>query len=314
MNMKKRKIFLCILPFIGIFQLNAQDSLLLSLNDSIASGHHAEYVSGTFKALYIVNMKTIEAPAAGSLNFEIQHRFGTVNSGAYNLFGLDFATFRIGLDYGISDRLSVGLGRSTNLKTFDGYVKYKLFRQTDNSTKMPVSVSLLGTSDYYSQHFNIGKEDSILKNEYRFNYTAQILIARKFSSQFSMEITPTFIHYNLVDSNNDHNKVFALCTGARMKISKRMAITAEYDYLFPNQLNSQLNPGGPPRTNSLSFGWDIETGGHVFQLVFTNSESMVESQYIGQTSGTWSKGYIYFGFNISRNFNLKPHDKAKIAG
>ncbi len=312
--MQIRKTILIFLTIVSGTRIAAQDSLLLALNDSLSANHKNEYVTGTFKALYIVNMKTIEAPAAGSLNFEIQHRFGTVNSGAYNLFGLDFATFRLGFDYGISDRVSVGIGRSTNLKTFDGYIKYKLLRQTDNSGHMPVSVSLLGTSDYFTQHFDTQKEDSILKNEYRFSYTAQILIARKFNSQFSMELTPTFIHYNLVDSNNDKNNVFALCAGARMKITKRMAITAEYDYLFPNQLNSQLNQDGPPRTNSFSLGWDIETGGHVFQLVFTNSESMVESQYIGQTSGTWGKGYIYFGFNISRNFNLKPHDKPKTAG
>jgi hypothetical protein len=310
--MKIRKIFYSLIFIISGFRLAAQDSLLLSLTDSLSANHHADYVTGTFKALYIVNMKTIEAPASGALNLEIQHRFGTVNTGAYHLFGLDFATFRLGLDYGISDRLSVGIGRSTSLETFDGYLKYKLFRQTDNSKNMPVSVSLLGTADYYTEHFTPGKEDSILKSVYRFNYTAQILIARKFNSRFSMELTPTFIHYNMVDSNVDHNNVFALCVGARMKISKRMALTAEYDYLFPNQLNSELVAGGPPRTNSLSFGWDIETGGHVFQLVFTNSQSMVESQYIGQTSGTWGKGYIYFGFNISRNFNLKPHDKAKV--
>ena len=138
-----------------------------------------------------------------------------------------------------------------------------------------------------------------------------MLIARKFNSNFSFELTPTFIHYNMVDSSTDHNNVFALCAGARMKITKRMAITAEYNYLFPNQLEFRTIPGIPPRTNSLSFGWDIETGGHVFQLVFTNSQSMVESQYIGQTAGTWGKGYIYFGFNISRNFNLKPHSKPK---
>ncbi len=312
--MKAVKFYLSIFFLISCGKGLAQDSLLRSISDSLSLNQKSGYVTGTFKALYIVNMKTIEAPAAGSLNFEIQHRFGTVNSGAYNLFGLDFATFRLGFDYGISDRVSVGIGRSTNLKTFDGYIKYKLLRQTDNSTKMPVSVSLLGTSDYYTLHFDTKEEDSILKNEYRFNYTVQVLIARKFNSKFSMELTPTFIHYNMVDSNNDQNNVFALCAGARMKITKRMAITAEYDYLFPNQLNSQLNQDGPPRTNSFSLGWDIETGGHVFQLVFTNSESMVESQYIGQTSGTWGKGYIYFGFNISRNFNLKPHDKTKTAG
>ena len=310
--MKTGTFYLIIFFVISCSTGMAQDSLLRSISDSLSFNQKPGYVTGTFKALYIVNMKTIEAPAAGALNLEIQHRFGTVNTGAYHLFGLDFATFRLGLDYGISDRLSVGIGRSTNLETFDSYLKFKLLRQTDHSESMPVSVSLLGTSDYFTEHFTPGKVDSLLKNEYRFNYTTQILIARKFSSSLSLQITSTFIHYNLVDSNNDHNNVFALCAGARMKISKRMAITAEYDYLFPNQLNSELVQGGvPPRTNSLSFGWDIETGGHVFQLVFTNSQSMVESQYIGQTAGTWGKGYIYFGFNISRNFNLKPHSKPK---
>jgi|SRR5450432_413020 len=301
--MNNRKIFIAILCFFSVFQLSAQDSLLKSISDTMTAAHKTEYVTGTFKALYIVNMKTIEAPAAGALNFEIQHRFGTINSGAYNLWGLDFATFRLSLDYGISDRFSIGIGRSTTEKTFDGYVKYKLLRQTDNTTSMPVSVSLLGTSTYFTQHFGTKAEDSAISSAYRFDFTAQILIARKFSEKFSLEIIPTFIHYNLVDSPDDHNNVFALCVGARMKISKRMAITGEYNYLFPNQLNSITDP---PRTNSLSFGWDIETGGHVFQLVFTNSQSMVEPQYIGDTRGTWGKGFIYFGFNISRMFNLKP--------
>jgi hypothetical protein len=253
-------------------------------------------------------MKTIEAPAAGSLNVEFQHRFGTINTGFYNLFGLDFATLRLSFDYGISDRLSVGIGRSSYLQTFDGYVKYKLLRQTDNSSQMPVSVSLLGTSDYVTHKYGPLKPEP--SNANRFNYTTQILIARKFTSQFSFELTPTFIHYNLV-SPGDHNNVFALAGGARMKISKRMALTAEYNYLFPNQLVSPLDPPDPARSNSLSLGWDIETGGHVFQLIMTNSQSMVEPQYIGYTAGTWGKGYIYFGFNISRNFNLKSHIKTK---
>jgi Membrane bound beta barrel domain (DUF5777) len=304
-----KKIFFVLLIMISCIQLHAQDSLLKSISDSMTAGAGTEYVTGTFKALYVVNMKTIEAPAAGALNLEIQHRFGTVNSGAYNLFGLDFATFRLGLDYGISDRLSVGIGRSTTQKTFDGYLKYKLLRQTANSGSMPVTVGLLGTSSYFTEHF-AGK-DSGISNVYRFNYTAQLLIARKFNSWLSIELTPTFIHYNLVETSADQNNVFALCGGARMKINKRMSINVEYDYLFPNQLVSITDPSSPPRTNSLSLGWDIETGGHVFQLVFTNSQSMVESQYIGQTFGTWGKGYIYFGFNISRNFNLKPHNKPK---
>jgi hypothetical protein len=293
---------------ITALQVTAQDSLLNKLNDSLTANQQTGYVTGTFKALYIVNMKTIEAPAAGALNVEFQHRFGTLNLGFYNLFGLDFATLRLSVDYGISDRLSVGIGRSSYLQTFDGYVKYKLFRQTDNSNRMPVSVSLLGTSDYVTNQNIIPKDVS---NANRFSYTAQFLIARKFNRNFSFELTPTFIHYNMVASSLDQNNVFALCGGARMKISKRMALTAEYNYLFPNQLVAPLQPPDPPRSNSFSLGWDIETGGHVFQLVFTNSQSMVEPQYIGNTAGTWGKGYIYFGFNIARNFNLKPHSKPK---
>ncbi len=305
--MKTRKTFFSLILILSGFQLLAQDSLLKSLNDSMSVAPNNGFVTGTFKALYIVNMKTIEAPAAGALNVEIQHRFGTINTGAYNLWGLDFATLRLGLDYGITDRLSVGIGRSSYLETFDGYLKYKLLRQSESS--MPVSVGLLGTSSYFTNHAPLG-DNSNISSSSRFNYTLQMLIAKKFNSHFSFELTPTFIHYNMVTSP-DQNNVFALCGGARMKISKRMAITAEYDYLFPNQLVSPLFPPSPPRTNSLSFGWDIETGGHVFQLVFTNSQSMIESQYIGQTAGTWGKGYVYFGFNISRNFNLKTHSKPK---
>ena len=306
--MKIQKLILNLIFIISGFYATAQDSLLSKLSDSLTAGHQTGWVTGTFKALYIVNMKTIEAPAAGALNVEFQHRFGTINTGFYNLFGLDFATLRLSVDYGISDRLSVGIGRSSYLQTFDGYVKYKLFRQTDNSNSMPVSVSLLGTSDYVTHKYTAPKPEP--SNANRFSYTTQILIARKFSSKFSFELTPTFIHYNLV-SPGDQNNVFALCGGARMKISKRMALTAEYNYLLPNQLVSPLDPPDPARSNSLSFGWDIETGGHVFQLVMTNSQSMVEPQYIGQTAGTWGKGYIYFGFNIARNFNLKSHSKPK---
>jgi Membrane bound beta barrel domain (DUF5777) len=303
--MNTKKIIFSLILLISGFETMAQDSLLNKLNDSLSANQPAVYVTGTFKALYIVNMKTIEAPAAGALNVEFQHRFGTINTGFYNLFGLDFATLRLGLDYGISDRLSVGIGRSSYLQTFDGYVKYKLFRQTDKSSEMPVSVILLGTSDYVTHIYTpTEKYDSFN----RFNYTLQILIARKFNSQFSFELTPTLIHYNTVSSSANNNNVFALCGGGRMKISKRMALTVEYDYLFPNQLTSALIP---PRSNSFSLGWDIETGGHVFQLIMTNSQSMVEPQYIGQTAGTWGNGYIYFGFNISRIFNLKPHHQTK---
>jgi hypothetical protein len=278
-------------------QIKAQDETLLNLlNDSIKTNQQQMFVTGTFKATHIINMQTVEAPAKNALNFIIQHRFGKLNEGAYNLFGLDNATLRLGLDYGITDRLTVGAGRSSYLKTFDSYLKYKLIRQTDGNDRMPVSVSLLGTISNYTQQM---PDKVYLNANYRTAYTSQLLIARKFNRSLSIEITPTWLHYNLVPAAVDKNDLLVIGTGARMKLTNRMSINAEYDYLPRNQVVST------PVYNSFSLGWDIETGGHVFQLVFTNSQSMIESQYLAQTTGSWGKGDIYFGFNISRNFNLK---------
>jgi hypothetical protein len=280
--------------------LHAQDkSLLNMLNDSMAANKTKTYVSGTFKATHLINTQTIESPAQNNLNFIIQHRFGQLNSGSYNFFGLDNATLRLGLDYGITDRLSVGVGRSSYLKTFDGYLKYKLLRQTE-SGGMPVSVSLLGSITDYTQDM---PEETYLNTKYRTAYATEVLIARKFSSRLSLQVTPTWLHYNLVPTVNDKNDVFAVGLGGRVKITNRMSVDAEYDVVPSNQVvSTQVH-------NSFSLGWDIETGGHVFQLVFSNSQSMLETQYLTQTTGTWGKGDIYFGFNISRNFNLKKTRK-----
>jgi len=274
----------------------AQDSSLLHmLNDSMAANKTRTYVSGTFKATHIINTQTIESPARNNLNFIIQHRFGQLNSGSYNFFGLDNATLRLGLDYGITDRLAVGIGRSSYLKTFDGYLKYKLLRQTENGG-MPVSVSVLGSVQDYTQDM---PQETYLNSKYRTGYATELLIARKFSSRLSLQVTPTWLHYNLVPTVKDKNDVIAVGLGGRVKITNRMSIDGEYDIVPSNQVVSTSVH------NSFSLGWDIETGGHVFQLVFSNSQSMLETQYLTQTTGTWGKGDIYFGFNISRNFNLK---------
>ncbi len=277
----------------------AQDpSLLKSLDDSLISRVGTGYVRATFKATHIVNMQTVEAPAAGALNFLIQHRFGQLNSGGYNLFGLDNATLRFGFDYGISDRLSVGAGRSSYLKTFDGSLKYKLLRQSDGSEHMPVSITLYGDITDYTQRF---PEKPWLSDQDRLAYVGQLLIARKLSGRVSVQLTPTYLHYNLVPTASDKTDLFALGLGGRVKITKRMSIDAEYNYLPAGQVVSTNVH------NSFSLGWDIETGGHVFQLVFSNSQSMLESQYLAQTTGSWGKGDIYFGFNLSRTFNVKKH-------
>jgi hypothetical protein len=302
--MNLSKTFFLLFSFFVLSKLKAQDSSLLKmLNDSAAANSKPAHVTGTFKGNHFINMQTVEAPAKGALSFIIMHRFGALNSGAYNLFGLDVATLRLAFDYGITDLFSIGIGRSTIDKTFDGYLKYKLLLQTDGSAKMPVTIDVMATVSNFTQDYT---SKPYLNATYRTAYTGQLLIAKKFK-QFSLQLTPTFLHYNLVPATKDANNLFALGFGARAKLTKRMSILGEYDYLPTGQLVST------PYYNSMSFAWEIETGGHVFQLVFSNSQTIIEPYYLTKTTGSWAKGDIYFGFNISRNFNITKHAKMKLA-
>lgn len=281
---------------LGCGSAMAQDNSLLSmLNDSMSVAKKHEPVTGTFKATQLINVPTVESPGKKSLQFLIQHRFGKLNGGAYELFGLDNAEIRFGLDYGISDRLSVGIGRSSLDKAFDGSLKYKLIRQQEGGGS-PVSVSLFGLVDNYTLK---DPTKPYLNASYRTSYTTQVLIARKFSPALSLEFVPSYIHYNLVPTPEDKNDLFAMTLGGRMKITKRMSIDAEYNYLLSNQVVSTKV------YNALSLGLDIETGGHVFQLVFSNAQGMTGPYYLAKTPGQWGKGDIFFGFNISRSFNWK---------
>jgi len=287
--------------------VRAQDSSLLSkLNDSMSANPQTTYITGTFKATHIVNLQTVESPANGAMIFLIQHRFGAVNSGSYNFFGLDGgATFRLALDYGLTDRLNVGIGRTSAQKTYDGYLKYKLLRQTDGNEKIPVSISVLGTLNIIT---DTNYKKFVAPNfQDRPAYVLQLLIARKISSRLSLELAPTYINNNLRYGPTDKTDIFALGIGGRLKITRRMSINAEYNYLLSNQIDSFKSAAltVQKRHNAFSLGWDMETGGHVFQLVFSNSQNMLETQYLTQTTGRWGNGDIYFGFNISRNFNLK---------
>jgi hypothetical protein len=273
----------------------AQDSSLLKMmDDAVSQEQRSQVVTGTFKATQIVNLPTVESPGKQSLQFMIMHRFGKLNGGAYEFFGLDNASIRFALDYGITDRLSVGLGRSSVDKTFDGSLKYKLLQQKNSG--MPISLSLYGLITNYTQRYT---DKPYLDAKYRTAYTVQGLFARKFSPALSLEIVPSWIHYNLVPTPEDKSDMFAMSVGGRVKFTKRMSFNAEYNYLLRNQVVSTKV------YDALSCGVDIETGGHVFQLVFTNSAGMVGPYYLAKTDGSWGKGDIYFGFNITRNFNFK---------
>lgn len=256
------------------------------------------YTTGTFKATRIANSHSIENLSTGVLDFRVSHRFGALDNGISEFFGLDNATTRIGFDYGITDWLMTGIGRSTLLKEFDGFLKAKILRQTSNNS-MPVSLSYVGALSYQKNDISLptGVKFPIIN---RFAYMNQLLIARKISTALSLQLMPTHLHYNFVTYNDEPNDVISIGAGGRLKLSKRLAVTAEYFYNIPGQKLSDSK-------NALTVGLDIETGGHVFQLLFSNANSITERMVIGNSSESWDKGQIHFGFNISRVFTIvKP--------
>jgi hypothetical protein len=287
--MKKIIAFCCCFIY---YHCNAQnlDSLLNSITEEEPS-----YISATFKASRIINTQSVEQLKSNHLDFRIHHRFGQINSGAYNFWGLDNGSIFMSLEYGIKDWFTVGMGRASQDKTFNGFGKFKLLRQATGTKACPVSISLYTGADLYT----IERKDVPIENINRLSYIFQLLIARKFSESFSLQITPTLIHSNLVVTKQDYNDLFALNAGGRLKLTRRISFNAEYNYAFqPNYAGYTNKPNG------LSLGFDIETGGHIFQLMLSNTTGMIERHFINNNLGKWSDGNIVLGFNISRTFSF----------
>jgi hypothetical protein len=274
--------------------VNAQEDLMNMLDEE--TGEQTDYTSATFKSTRIMNGHSIERMPQGQLDVRIHHRFGQINSGAYELWGLDQANIHLGLEYGITDWLMAGVGRGTYEKTFDGFIKLSPLRQSKGARNMPVSVSIFASTAVAGVKWADPERTNYFSS--RVSYVYQVLVARKFNQRFSAQITPSLVHKNLVPTELDPNDIFALGLGGRVKLSKRISFNAEYYYVFKPDYMSN------PIYNPLSIGIDIETGGHVFQLIFTNSLAMIEKGFITETTGQWTKGDIHFGFNLSRVFML----------
>jgi hypothetical protein len=277
--------------------INAQDINQL-LQD--ATGNSTQYTTATFKSTRIINGQSIERMQAGQLDVRFHHRFGQVNTGAYNLWGLDQANTHFSLEYGITNWLMAGLGRGTYEKTYDGFLKFSLLRQSKGARNMPVSVSIFSSLAYNSLKWS---GPGTLNKWDRMTYVGQLLVARKFNERFSFELNPTYVHRNMVATELDPNDLFSLGAGLRFKLTTRFALNAEYYYVIP-----PLHDYRSIKTyNPLAIGVDIETGGHVFTIMLTNSVAMIEKGFIGETTGRWQEGSIHLGFNISRVFSLtKP--------
>ena len=287
-------IIIAILFFTNLQLASAQEDLLSLLGEEEIT----QFTSATFKSTRIINSQSIENAARGVLDIKIQHRFNSFNNGLDDFFGLDGATIRIGADYGLTNRIMIGAGRSSLDKAVDGFAKIKILRQSSGKKKMPLSISWFTSIELKTTAYSEPTRTNYFSS--RMYYVNQLLFARKFSDGLSIQIMPTMVHRNLVKTDLEKNDVYSLGIGFRQKLSKRISFNVEYFYTLPNQLAEGFQ-------HPLSIGFDIETGGHVFQLHFTNANAMIYKGFIGETIDSWSKGEIHFGFNLSRVFTLvKP--------
>ena len=281
--MKKIIFIFLFVPFMGL----SQDDLLEEID---TGGDSITYASSVFKSLKIVNFESTKLQAKGELLFNVSHRFGSLEGGFDTFFGLDDAVTRLQFIYGITDWLSIGVSRSSYQKIYEGSIKYRLVRQSNEFPFTIVGFNSLMINSALDEA-NLPK----LEFEDRVSYATQLLVSRKFSEKLSLELIPTFFHDNYIELDSQDNSQFALGFGGRYKIGKRWSINADYG-LHMNRASDS------PFRNPLSIGVDLETGGHVFQMHFTNAQPMNVNGFLGQATGDWSDGDIYFGFNLTRNF------------
>ncbi len=277
--------------------LFAQDDMLSAIENS--GEKPVEFANNAFKSSRVVNGHSMEFIGAGVLDVRILHRFNSINEGPQSLWGLDGAKMRFGFDYGVTKDLTIGVGRSTLDKEWDGFIKYRPLQQHTGG-KHPSPVSLIWISGITAFTRDFAEQDRPNYFSSRLGFYHQLIIGRKFSEAFSAQIAPTLVHLNMVTNAEDKNDIFAVGIGARYKFTKRTAFVVDYHHVFVDRNTSQFKGTEDP----LSIGFDIETGGHVFQLHFSNAEGMNEKAFITNTRNSWGKGEIKFGFNLSRVFTL----------
>ncbi len=297
-----KKIFIIILAFVANNYCFAQDDLFSTmLNDSNNSKPTPVYA--TFKSTRLITGQSTENISPKHLNVVILHRFGLVKNGEdlyYNFLGFDNASIRFAFDYGITNNLMVGIGRSVIGKTYDGSIKYKILKQKKGSGTMPISLSYYGNMSINTSEWEDKMRDNYFSS--RLQFCNSFLISRKFNEHLSLQITPTFIHRNLVKFAE--NDLYVLGVGGSIKITRSTRLNFEY-YPRLNGRNEQN------QFDCLSVGFDIETGGHVFQLMLTNSVGMIEQTMITQTNISWPNQGLRLGFNLSRKFSFDRGNKSK---
>jgi len=274
----------------------AEQVNVLSKADSTSS-KEVNYTEDTFLSTRVINGQSTEGIPQGRLDFRIEHRFDLLKSGYAEFYGLDHAFTFFGLEYGIKDWIMVGINRTSSTQAVTGFTKISLLRQCTGSKNQPVSVSAYIGTSYTGQSFN----NSVNQTDFfsQMSYTSQILIARKFSDTFSAQLSPVWIHRNKINSITNKNDIFAAGISARYKLNSTLSFTGEYYPVINPSVYFKNN-----NSNALSFSFDVQTAGHVFQIILSNSTDMIEKTFIGETTGDWLKGDVHLGFNILRKFDL----------
>lgn len=300
--MKKIATVLILLMANNLF---AQNDLLKMMEEEAPS--KPTPVFATFKSTRLVNLHTNEQMKAKHLDFRIQHRFQPMQIdkenvyGLYNMFGIDGAVMRLGLEYGVTDKLMIGLGRSNIGKTYDLMAKYKILQQTRGKKSMPISVNYFGNIGINTLEFSDKTRNNFFTS--RLSFVNQIIITRKFNDYLSVAISPSMVHQNLVENKSQSHDIYALGLGASIKISR----SARFNFEYIPRLNARNEKklDGTLFYDAFAFGLDIETGGHVFQLHFTNGAGLIEQQFISQNTNKLTLNSLRFGFNLSRVFSLE---------
>tara|TARA_B110000444_G_scaffold170693_1_gene159499 strand:+ start:979 stop:1830 length:852 start_codon:yes stop_codon:yes gene_type:complete len=266
----------------------SQDELLSEIDTVI---EEPTYASAVFKGLKVINFESTKLVAKKGFNFIVSHRFGTVKNGFQNLFGLDEAVTHLNFVYGLSDNINISASRSSNQKIYEVATKFRLVNQ--QAGKIPLTVvgytSVLANTSLDTD--NLPK----LEFKHRLSYVAQLLVSRKMNNNLSLILSPTFFHDNYLTDDFQENSQYGIGFGGRYKLGKRWSLNTEYGMHLNRSENSLYK-------NPFSIGVDLETGGHVFQLLFTNSQSMNTNGVFGTSTGEWGESDVYFGFNLARSF------------
>jgi hypothetical protein len=298
-----KKVFLPFLLVISFFVRAQEDSLLSSLESQ--QPKEKIYATATFKGTRLINNHTVETLGKHNLEFRIGHRFGDVAGGEETFWGLDNANMNITLDYGVSNRLMVGIGRNSFNKLYQGVAKFKITRQAKGGHFF--TMDILGQANILSNTKGAAYDDPVNA----WSYLTEIIFARKFNKHLSLQFMPQYIHINLVPTNFTNNDIFAMTVSGRYKFTRSVAVTAEYSHALNNYYDKN-NVDNVQYIPVFSAGFDLETGGHVFQLFLTNATTLNEVQVIPMTTADWGRNQYRFGFNISRIFAFGQKSKAAL--